>query len=354
MRRLFLVFALLLICSACFGSTIRLGLLADLHAGDTTDGASIVAQDDGFCRVFSNWSARLTQFSKVCVRESVDYAILLGDIIDRWDNDPNTTLAAVFAQAKIELLDEGIGVIPLVGNHGHAVMSVKVFQVAFIDNCGWGGTNPTDHWPSSGLTRSYASFRRDVGDFTFIVVWGSADDAWDNAGVDYDGDFGIRTNAASQLDWLENTSLANAGTDKIIVLSHEHLSDRDGLATIDDNVLDGDPDAPDDASNPVQTILTDHSQQVVVFQGHYHRVTSAGNSYWRDDTIGGRHYYSLRGSVLGRAATDRRGNTFYIVDVDSAAGVISARIFKYHRISRDRYSIFDFDALEGVRRRDDF
>ena len=151
---------------------------------------------------------------------------------------------------------------------------------------------------------------------------------------------------------MEDT-IKPAITKPVIVFCHNHLSDTDGVSTISAPVLSG---TPDNTNTNLQTILSNIGQKVTCFCGHYHRVAPNTNIDWEKDTItagGGSavDYYNLKGSVLGQSPSDMRGNTFFIVDVDTALGVTNLRCFKYFDTLRDRYNSLDLDHVMGTHQR---
>lgn len=365
MKKLALLLVLFLIgttlgLSPCFAATNRFLILVDLHAGDVADGSRQVfwtTQDGSDWRVFSNWSDRVSEACKVGVLHKADFFVLLGDSIDSDDSDPVTTWATVINQVEAEYcVPAGGAVIPVFGNHeyAHASMEVSDWYGTWKAELGVGckaGSDTT--WPKLALGNMVTSARWASTNFHLITVWGAGleETIWDNTGVAFEG---ANTNAAAQLDWLENTALGGI-TKPVIVFSHQHLSDSDGLVSTPAAILSG---TPDNGNTPLQTILSDCGQKVTCFSGHYHRVAPADEKIWEKDTInltanGGSvvDYYNLRGSILGNHASDMRGNTFFLVDIDTVVGVTSIRPFRYSDSSRDRYNSNDLDDVMGTQLR---
>ena len=332
----------------------RFLILADLHAGDTADGANVEIQDGNKFRIFSNWSQRLNEACLIGVEQKVDFAILLGDNINGTDSTPQTTWEAVLNQIEAELLVPlGIKLVAIIGNHeDNSAMEISEFVDSYksellganeITGDIVGGT----HWPELTGNR-YASFRADLTNFHIISTWGAPAPAtrtiWDNTGVAYEG---ANVNAAAELDWLENTALSGI-TKPVLVFCHNHLSDTDGAATIPSSVLSGNPDTGDPN---LQTILADAGQKVTVFCGHYHRVAPNTVIDWEKDTIAGVDYYNLGGSVLGCHPKDFKGNLFFIIDIDTVEGVTNLKAYKYHDKTRNRYVINGIGKTLGTSRR---
>ena len=340
----------------------RLLILPDLHAGDSADGVQGVprAAQDGasFWRVFSNWSARLSEACKVGVLYKADYFALLGDNIENLSTDALAVWAAVLNQIEAEYCvprGKSNNIIPVFGNHEYDTTDMEVSD--------WFGTlktevvvnfdaTPGQAWPGGTKANTVTScLWTDWDNFDFLTLWGAGglEAIWDNVGETYEE--GVDPNAAAQLDWLENT-VVPALTKPLLVFCHQHLSDSDGLATIPAAILSG---TPDNSNTPLQTILSDCGQKVTCFCGHYHRVVPDDNKIWEKDTInltanGGAavDYYNLRGSVLGTHAGDMRGNTFFIVDIDTVAGVTNIMPFRYSNTLRDRYNPHDLDNVMGT------
>jgi len=147
------------------------------------------------------------------------------------------------------------------------------------------------------------------------------------------------------------TSGGKVGVNKpVIVLCHQHLSDSDGATPITADVLSG---TPDNSLVNAQTILSTCGQKVTCLCGHYHRVDpNSERIMWEKNVItagGGRavDYYNFRGSVLGLHPNDKRGNTFFVVDIDTVNGVENVMTFRHSRGVKDRYNSHDLDHTEG-------
>ena len=416
----------------------RIAFLADLHASDagSTDGVNVTAQDGSAVRVFSNWSARLTEFMTVANIYNVDHIILLGDIINSAETDQPTVLALVCNQIEADLATN-IPIHILPGNHdcvpGGTLMDLGGSGVGFWNI--WDAEivaqkrpqiTEATRWPGATPGKHFSSHISESTNFTIIQLWGTAGASWDTGDptnqtyitgegtiVKPAGDF------KNQLDWLADTALAGVAK-PVIVICHESLSHRDGAATIDADIL-----------TTLQTTLAgvvNGGQNVDVFSGHYHKVAAGDGNLWRKDEVrllpfdtgdgsevvvgdvitgvtsgatatvynvnltagawttdasGNLHvanqvgtfqaerisvsagercsatansadqvnYYGFRGSVLARSATDLRGNTFFIIDVDTVLGVTSVRTFKYSNTSRDRYNPLDLDHIMGTHNR---
>lgn len=338
----------------------RFLILVDLHAGDTTEGARRVqwtTQDGNSWRVFSNWSDRVSEACKVGVLYGADYFVLLGDSIDGEDSDPVTTWAAVVNQVEAEYCVPTSGIlIPVFGNHeyAHASMEVSDWYSTWATELGVSYKAALgDTWPKAKFGNMVTCGNWTATNFHLTTVWGAGleETIWDNEGVTFEG---ANANTVAQLDWLENTALDGI-TKPVIIFSHQHLSDSDGLVSIPAAILSG---TPDNSNTPLQTILSDCGQKVTCFCGHYHRVQPTYQKVWEKDTInltanGGSavDYYNLRGSVLGHQANDMRGNTFFLVDIDTVAGVTNIRPFRYSNNIRDRYDSHDLDNIMGTQSR---
>lgn len=325
---------------------LKLCIVADLHAGDTADGTTsppMKIQDGSKKRVFSNWSSRLSEACKIAVQHNADYFILLGDNIDSGDSDPVTTWASVCNQVEAEYAALTAGkIIAVYGNHedSHASMEISDFIGTFVAEVDAAyriaSGNISDAWPGTVKANENICHLITLTNFVIVVTWGAGgrETIWDNTGVVYEGSY---TNATAQLDWLKNTALAGVSK-PVIVLCHEHLSDSDGQATISAAVLSG---TPDNSHTNLQTILADvvtGGQPVTCFCGHYHRVNpNSGDIFWEKDTISGVNYYNLGPSVLGSFAKDMKGNTFFIIDIDTVLGVTAVKRFRHAKTARSRY-----------------
>lgn len=335
----------------------RLLMIPDLHASDGADApvSPPIAIQDGYKkRIFSNWSTRLSEACKVGVKYGAEFAVLLGDNIDMGDSAPQTTWELVLNQLESEfLVPASAKLIPIVGNHEDAsTMELSDFVVSYeAEVLSANRVSPVSGtgWPGAVKNQKVSSFRADETNFHIITLWGapSIETIWDNTNVVYEGE---NINGAAQLEWLEDDALeAVAITKPVLVFCHNHLSDSDGQTTISDPVLSG---TPDNGHNNIQTILSACAQKVTCFCGHFHRVEPNANIDREKDiiTAGGGSavdYYNLTASVLGRHAADTRGNTFFVIDVDTVLGVTDVKVFKYHNSSRDRYAPYDIGVETG-------
>ena len=343
----------------------RWAFLMDLHATTSgTDGGHAAVQDGSDVRIFSNWSARLNEFGVTAEKYNCDHVVLLGDILDNGDAAQTTVLASVCNEIEA-LVSSGVQIHMVPGNHDcirtGALMQLGEFQSAVeteISGTKLPGITGSTKWPGVPVPgKHYVSYVSEgLGantNFTTIHLWGSSAGGWDAADpanfayVTGEGDI-VRPQGdpKNQLDWLADTALAGIAK-PVVVLCHESLAHRDGAATLSEIVV-----------TTVQTTLAGvvtGGQPVNVFGGHYHRVFPTGSGHtWRKDTISGVNYYGLRGSVLGKHKHDMRGNTFYIVDIDTVAGVTNIKTFQYSNSIRDRYDPYDIDNVlkKGIRGRE--
>lgn len=94
----------------------------------------------------------------------------------------------------------------------------------------------------------------------------------------------------------------------------------------------------------VSTLWDDPSFQVTVAE-----VPANGASGTITPSVGAK-YYSFRGAVLGKSATDLRGNTCFVVTVDTVTGV-SIKTYQFSSTARDRYNPHDIDNVMGTNQR---
>lgn len=365
MRKFIIIFLILSLVSFCQAAIVQVAILADLHASvsGSTDGARLAAQDGNYVRVFSNWSERLTEFTTAAKLYNADRMVLLGDIVHSLDDNQVATLGVVCNQIEAEAATVNIPIHIIPGNHDCLPTGIAMLLHEFqgtiegqIVSTNLPSVPAGSKWPNTPVAKKYVSYISNGVNFRYIHLWGAAggaDEGWDvvdPANYAYEDTADKITRPvgaiANQINWLDNKALDAVAT-PMIIFCHESLAHRNGTATIDADIL-----------AQVQADLADEvvaGRPVNAFGGHYHRVFPTGDDLHtlRKDTISGVNYYGLRGSVLAKNATDMRGNTFYIVDVDTVLGVTNVKTFQYSNAARDRYNPFDIDAISGTDTRRD-
>ena len=339
---------------------LRVAVLEDLHAGGVADEFVVTgSQSDGpSARIYSNWSARLTEFTTACSKYNVDIVVLGGDNVDSTAADKEATWDAVMLQIYNELGD--IAFASTMGNHerataGDGAMTVKEWITAVSDSsldvayAAWGNT-----WP--GAVKGFLQFctytyliNADFGLISMVGLLksGATFDHWDVDVVE-DYDTGKDT-SVSQLHWLNSTALPAMQTRHVIVIGHYPMVTVDeGTLDLPDNVMF---DTPADGEDPLQTQFSAHSQPVTAITGHYHDVQHGSPPYLINRVKVGAGqtvpYIHLRGSVLGHNLLDARGNTFYIIDIDKVLGPTNIRTFQYSTSERYRLPPHSIQAVMG-------
>ena len=89
--------------------------------------------------------------------------------------------------------------------------------------------------------------------------------------------------------------------------------------------------------------------------GHFHRVAPESDGIsgvtHETDVINGVNYHNFKGAVLGDSASDLRGNTVFVVTIDTDLGVTEIKPFEYSNSARDRYNPLDIDNIMGTNQR---
>lgn len=340
-------------------SIVTFGILTDLHASDTSgDDQNIGIQDGSAYRITSNWSQRLTEFSTLCNVKNVDGIFLIGDLIQKTDDNSVAQLVEVVNQIEAETTAL-IATVP--GNHeinknDGTTMSVAQWGASTYSELAAGRRYSTTNailyqWPNRAAAQ-VCSFLNTTGDYQLLVLWGQAKGAWDAAdpaNYEYDAtatniDAPI-TGAENQLVWIANT-VTSAVTKPLIVLCHEHISDRGGSATIDADILAT-------LQSHLADIATATNKAVIVIQGHLHKVSGSVTStqspnllYTKDTTTtAGVTYYSLKGSVIATRKGNMRGNTCFTLKVDLTTGESVLTPYYYKNTTRGRYFTGSLDHV---------
>lgn len=338
-------------------------ILPDLHGGfPLGPPRSIPIQDGADWRIYSNWEDRLLEACAVGVAESCDAFVLLGDNME--SQSPNGQEVTIWEsiltiiQTNFSEKTSGTGtIVPLMGNHERAaVLEVTEFGGSYTSTVSSDFrvtfSAPDVHWPGLRSQGRSSNFAWIDTDFSILgtTSFNDIDTIWDATGVEYETGL---TNSLSQLDWFETKALPVSAGKPTIIFSHYHLSDIFGSA-LPDRILSG---TPSNSDINIQTQLASHvsgGDPVYVFQGHFHKVIDDANdkqtAIWDMTDIGGVEYYSLRGSILGKNSSDLRGNTCFVVTVDTVTGV-SIKTYQYSSTARDRYNPLDIDNIVGTNQR---
>lgn len=272
------VLALVLVVAAgvsLTGETVRIALVADVHAHDTDSPVQH--------KVMVNWAERLTVFVDAANDWSADAIIDLGDLVNgRFvmgaELGDAARIPGILAQTVAVLAEFDGPVHHVIGNHD----VYDLYKAEFL--------------AGTGQEFTYYSF--DLGGFHFVIL----DAQFDKQGNDY-GHVGWMVQGfipATQLEWLQSTL---AATDlPTLVFIHQPLDS-------DFSMLAGGPPVFNHLA--VRDILTADGDVIAVFQGHSHQ-----DNYSEIDGI---HYLTIA-AILDH--TEPTPLTWAMMTLDATAGTI--------------------------------
>lgn len=242
---------------------LRIGLITDLHYAD---------REPKGVRFYRESLAKAREAVARLRAERVETLVVLGDMKDMADGEPEATTLGNLVAIETELQRFGGPTYHVLGNHDMDNLS-KAQALSAITNT---GIDPG---------RSYYAFSR--GGVRFVTL----DACFTKDGRDYDhGRFDWRDSVVPpvELGWLEKE--LKAGKESVIVLAHQRLDDAG--------------DAYVKNSSEVRAVLEASGKVLAVFQGHDH---AGGHT-----RVNGIHYYTLKAVVDGSGAEN---NSYAVLEV---------------------------------------